>query len=155
MKLLKDAFFLLVGLFVLIGSFYLFLQQPAPAKYQVQSVSTLKINEHIINIEIAESDEARARGLSGRTTLESGHGLLFVFPTPGMYGFWMKDMNFPIDIIWISDDWRILGIEKSVSPESYPTAFYPKSPITYALELPAGEAEKLGIDTDSIVYLDR
>ena len=66
----------------------------------------------------------------------------------------MKDMNFPIDIIWIDESWRVIGVERDINPETFPKIFYPVRAIKYVLELPAGTAKEKGIDDGSIVYLD-
>ena len=95
-------------------------------------------------IEVARTPEAREQGLSGRLSVPPEYGLLFVFPTAGKYGFWMKDMRVSIDIIWLSDDGTIIGIEESVAPETYPDVFYPPAPVRYVLEVAAGEAKTHG-----------
>lgn len=59
------------------------------------------INGNIIQIEIADSNEERIRGLSNRTSLPDSSGMLFIFPDVNYHSIWMKEMNFPIDIIWI------------------------------------------------------
>src|SRR3989344_3214907 len=58
------------------------------------------INGHQLNLELATTPEARARGLSGRARLAPDAGLLFIFATPAQPGFWMKGMNFALAIIW-------------------------------------------------------
>jgi hypothetical protein len=71
--------------------------------------------------------------------------MLFVFDKEGYYGFWMKEMNFPIDIAWLDKDKKITLIEKNVLPETYPQIFNPKSKNLYVLETKAGFFEKFGI----------
>jgi uncharacterized membrane protein (UPF0127 family) len=92
--------------------------------------------------EVADTDEKRIAGLSGRTDIPHDYGLLFVFEEPGYYGFWMVDMQEAIDILWLSDDGTILGINASVAPETYPEVFYPPQPVRHVLETRAGEAER-------------
>ena len=106
---------------------------------------TVIIGNAEIIAEVAQSDEKRALGLSGRQSLEKGKGVLFVFPNDRMYGIWMKDMKFPIDIIWLDSAKQIIHIEKNVQPESYPETFRPGSPARYVLEIPAGTSEESGI----------
>lgn len=166
---MKDKLFLLIGLVVILGSIYLFLQKPANKHYQPNSQALeeiptpllpkqgeriLTINGETFIVEIARTDEERNLGLSGRETLPEGRGLFFIFNIPGKYGFWMKDMNFPIDIIWIDESWRVIGVERDINPETFPKIFYPVRAIKYVLELPAGTAKEKGIDDGSIVYLD-
>lgn len=119
------------------------------------SKNTLQIGGTTINIDIADTPAEREQGLSGRVSLPDDYGLLFVFDTPGDYGFWMKDMNFAIDIVWINAEKKIVGVENSVSPATYPNVFYPKEPVLYVLEVPAGFAKGHHIDIGSEVLLER
>ena len=67
--------------------------------------------------------------------------MLFVFDRDGNYGFWMKDMKFPIDIIFADAQKKIIMIYHNVQPDSYPKVFYPNAPARYVLETPAGFAD--------------
>lgn len=101
----------------------------------------LVINDVNINVEIAKTKQDRIKGLSGRLELERGNGLLFDFETSDHHGIWMKDMNFPIDIIWLDSLLQIVHIEHNVSPDTYPEEFKPNKKSKYVLELPAGFAK--------------
>lgn len=103
--------------------------------------------------EIADSQEERVQGLSGRREVPANYGLLFVFEELGSPGFWMKDMHVSIDIIWLSEDGTILGIEEAVSPRTYPKAFYPPMPVKLVLETRAYEARAQGWEVGSRVPL--
>jgi uncharacterized protein len=94
--------------------------------------------------EIADSQEERIRGLSGRADIPENYGMLFVFESPGRHGIWMKDMLVSIDIIWLSQDGTVLALIEHVSPATYPEVFYPPSPSHYVLETRAGEAARHG-----------
>lgn len=96
------------------------------------------------SIEVVDTDEARAQGLSGRTEVPERYGMLFVFPEAGRYGFWMKDMFVAIDIIWLAEDGTILAIDEAISPETYPRSFYPPQSVRFVLETKAGEARRSG-----------
>ncbi len=113
--------------------------------------SVVKITEQEIPVLIADTEPERRQGLSGQPTLAPGSGMLFVFDEPGQYPFWMKDMNFPIDIVWIDEQGLITEITPNVSPNTYPTLFTPKDPILFVLELPAGTVNKYGIKKDNVV----
>lgn len=155
MRSLKDAFFLIIGLFIITGSFCLFLQKPASPHYQSNlETPTLKIGEAAIFVEIADSPEERMLGLSGREYLAKDHGLFFIFEEPGQHGFWMKDMSFAIDIVWIDESWHIVSLDRGVGPETFPQIFYPSEAVKYVLELPAGEIDENRIDIGQIVYFD-
>ncbi|HYF13289.1 MAG TPA: DUF192 domain-containing protein [Candidatus Paceibacterota bacterium] len=111
----------------------------------IKPEGTLRISGTAITFEIADTDEERIRGLSGRPSLRTGHGLLFIFPEEGNHGIWMKDMKFPIDIIWADREGIIVTIARNVSPDTYPQSFYPSKPARYVLELPAGTVDERGI----------
>ena len=68
--------------------------------------------------------------------------MLFIFEKPGKYYFWMKDMNFPIDMIWIGEDMRVIYIKKNAQPESFPKTYGPDIDSKYVLEVVAGFSEK-------------
>jgi hypothetical protein len=137
---MKKIFFLIVGLAFFVGSGYLFLQKPAQIHTQ-----TLTVGDARIKVEVRDTEAGRELGLSGRNSLALDHGMLFVFDTPGPYGFWMKDMKFPIDIVWISEDLAVVGMVRWATPESYPEIFSPPSDIKYVLEVPAGYSTEHGI----------
>lgn len=149
MEVFKKGFFLSSGLALVIWSFYAFLNSSAPAHYQENSL--IYVGGVQIPVEVADDNEERSQGLSNREALNEGTGLLFVFDVPGSYGFWMREMRFPIDIIWINEDWQVVGVEKGVAPGTFPQTFNPPSPVKYVLELNSGEATKLGIDVGSVV----
>ncbi|MCX6751552.1 MAG: DUF192 domain-containing protein, partial [Candidatus Nomurabacteria bacterium] len=86
--------------------------------------------------------EAQEKGLSGRKSLNEDQGMLFVFYKSEIYPFWMKDMNFAIDIIWIDEDFRVVFIKKNASTQSYPETFTPNQNARYVLEGSAGFSEK-------------
>jgi uncharacterized membrane protein (UPF0127 family) len=81
--------------------------------------------------------------------LPEGTGMFFVMDTPKQYGFWMPDMHFAIDIIWMNEDMRVVDISHNVRPETYPKTFHPITPALYVLEVSAGYAEKMGIQKGS------
>lgn len=103
---------------------------------------SLNIKDLVIFVDVAEDNVARVKGLSGRKNLKDDQGMLFVFETLGIYKFWMKDMNFPLDIIWFDGNQKIVHIEKNVLPESYPKLFGPDEETKYVLEVVAGFSQK-------------
>lgn len=96
--------------------------------------------------EVRTTDAEHAKGLSGRLSVPENYGMLFVFAEKGKPGFWMKDMYVPIDMLWLADDGTIVGIEEAVSPDTYPTPFYPPEPVRFVLETRAWEAYRQGWD---------
>ena len=95
--------------------------------------------------DMAATPEAKSLGLSGREYLGSDEGMFFLFESPGLYSFWMKDMKFSIDIIWIDEGFTVADITRNASPESFPKSFYPSRLVQYVLEVPAGWAFRHGI----------
>lgn len=102
----------------------------------------LKIAGQTLEVKLATNPYEREQGLSGRISIKENEGMLFVFPTPGKYNFWMKEMNFPIDIIWLDRDFHIIYIKKNIPPSSYPESFGPEKDSMYVLEVLAGFSEK-------------
>jgi uncharacterized membrane protein (UPF0127 family) len=113
----------------------------------ISEAPAVLINGARFSIEIADTPEARAQGLSGRSSLAPNTGLLFIFDTPGRPGFWMKDMIFPIDIIWLSAQGTVAQVTENFTPNSYPEIIYPKQDVTRVLEVPAGSAATFQIKT--------
>lgn len=111
----------------------------------------LKIGGITLNIEVANTDAERVQGLSGRSGLSENGGMLFVFDNEGYYGFWMKDMNFPIDMAWLDKNKQIINIESNISPATYPQVFNPPAPSLYVLEVSAGFLSKNNIKIGDFV----
>ncbi|MEA3322616.1 MAG: DUF192 domain-containing protein, partial [Patescibacteria group bacterium] len=95
--------------------------------------------------------EQRQQGLSGQETLCEKCGMLFVFDTVDNYTFWMKDMNFDIDIIWMRDD-VVVDISDNVSHETPEKIVWTMELVDKVLELPAGSANKFGIIVGNSVH---
>ena len=122
----------------------------------INSVSTstysvLRTPTSSFRIQTARNTETRTQGLSGRELLDPDEGLLFIFPQPGSYGFWMKDMNFSIDIVWINSSKKVVGITENISPETFPDMFSPPQKIQFVLEVNAGAARNSGLATGTVV----
>lgn len=105
-----------------------------------------RVGESTITLERAETEYARQQGLSGREGLQTDTGMLFVFEEPGQYPFWMRDMRFSIDIVWLDEQFTVVHVENDVAPETYPELFAPTRDALYVLELPAGEAGMRNIE---------
>jgi uncharacterized membrane protein (UPF0127 family) len=102
----------------------------------------IHIEENEILVVVADTEIERQRGLSGTAPLESDQGMLFVFDEPGLHGFWMKEMQYSIDIIWFDTEKKIIHLESSVQPSSYPQIFVSETLAQYVLEVPAGFVSK-------------
>jgi uncharacterized membrane protein (UPF0127 family) len=107
----------------------------------INTVATSSAAMSNMHFDVVTDLKAQEIGLGGRIDIPADYGMLFVFPKDDNYGFWMKDMLVSIDIIWLSDNGTVIGIEDSVAPSTYPSVFYPPSPVRYVLETRAGEAK--------------
>ncbi len=102
-----------------------------------EPLNTIFINDQAIQVSIADTNEERRQGLSGVTKLGNDEGKLFIFDKADYYGIWMKDMLFPLDILWIDEDLKIIHIEENVRPETYPSSYNSPAPARFVLELNA------------------
>jgi uncharacterized protein len=113
--------------------------------YQQVNVS---LNGFPLVADISITGEQKTRGLSVKDTLNENEGMLFVFENEAEHIFWMKDMRFPIDIIWLDSNKTIIHIEHNVQPCSFgsfcPT-YKPDGNSLYVLETVAGFANKYAI----------
>lgn len=112
---------------------------------------TINVGSATARVEIAATPRARAKGLSGRTSLPDGEGMLFIFPTPRKPAFWMKDTFVPLDIAFVTPDGRIAEIQ-TMEPESL-QEHSPGEPAALALEMPAGWFEKNGVSAGDALGL--
>ena len=104
--------------------------------------NTIRIGSSDIYVELARTNAEQERGLGGRSTLGAYNGMLFIFNDPTIPGFWMKDMNFPIDIVWVREN-RIIGVIENADPqigaiESELKVYTPPSSVDSVIELHAG-----------------
>tara|TARA_B100001179_G_scaffold232730_1_gene226842 strand:+ start:5973 stop:6476 length:504 start_codon:yes stop_codon:yes gene_type:complete len=98
----------------------------------------IRVNGLPLKTQLAESFIERATGLSDHESLNQDEAMLFVFETDNQHSFWMKDMDFAIDIIWLNQNKEIIFIEDSVSPDTYPESFAPDTAARYVVEVAAG-----------------
>lgn len=110
-------------------------------------VSIVTPQKTTIRAELADTTEKRARGLMYRQSLAHDRGMLFIFPEPQQWTFWMKNTKIPLDIIWMDQQKRIVYIERNVpgcgrSDDGCPQ-YQPTYDALYVLEVAAGMAEAL------------
>jgi uncharacterized membrane protein (UPF0127 family) len=98
----------------------------------------MQIGEVSVLASVAESWTERIRGLSGTPYLPEDVVKLFIFDSSGYHSIWMKDMNYSIDIIWVSEDGEVVHIQSGASPESFPAMFVPETPAKYVIETVEG-----------------
>ena len=121
--------------------------------------NSMLVGDAEVEVKYANSKSERANGLSNVESLPENSGLLFIFEEPQTQpSFWMKDMNFPIDIIWISAD-KVVQIDYDVpppepnTPDNELTVYSPKQPVDYVLEVNGGFSSKNNIEVGNSVVL--
>ena len=141
------------------GGFYFFYAHDsanvnaALSDFPGYTASTVQIDGNTIHVAIADTPALQELGLGNRGGLPDGEGMLFVFDADKEYAFWMKDMQFSIDMVWISASKNIVYMAQDVSPATYPEDFVPTAPARYVLELPAGYAQARGFKVgDSAIF---
>jgi hypothetical protein len=118
------------------------------------TIGSVTVHGTEIRVEVADTVSTRTQGLSGRETLPENMGMLFVFDVSGVYGFWMKDMLFPIDIIWIDKNKTVVHIRKGVSPDTYPSSFSSMKKALYVLEIKAHLSDELNIREGDVIEIN-
>ena len=124
---------------------------------KVQSNSRLKVGNSVVKVEIRDDQVGRSLGLSGREGLGENEGMLFIFNSPAIYEFWMKDMNFPLDFVWIQDG-KVVDLSEHIpAPDKLtnepPMTVRPDSSVTQVLEVNSGWVEKNRIKVGDLVKM--
>jgi uncharacterized protein len=104
--------------------------------------SMVTIHNQDFSVLVADNNQRRFKGLSGRKDLGRHSGMLFIFDSPGIYAMVMRDMRFPLDFIWINDN-RVVDMAPNVPLEPGVSGadlqlYFPRQPSTYVLEAAAG-----------------
>jgi hypothetical protein len=156
--LVVTAFIVIVGIFMRKPSFLglsgLFTPQPSAPPEKTISIGTKKIS-----VQIADTAEKRAKGLSGVTSLKADSGMLFVFEAKGVTPFfWMKDMLISLDFVWVGNG-KVVKIDKNVpipapgTPDSGLKTYSAGQPIDYVLEVNAGFSDANGVKVGTAIDL--
>jgi hypothetical protein len=108
-------------------------------------------SEKVLQVEVMVEDEDRALGLMFRQSLPEDRGMLFLFDRLGFHGIWMKNCRFPIDIVWLDEEQRVVHVAQAVPPcEKDPCpAYEPLQRALYVLELGSGQAAREGVSLGS------
>jgi len=157
MKRKNFVAFLIIAVVFLAG---FFLISHSAKNLLPQDIKYVQIAGQEIKVELALTEAEQNKGLSGRSELRDGEGMLFVFAKPGKYSFWMKDMNFPIDMVWFTPSeggagevLKVVYIKKNADPKLYPETYGPETDAKYVLEVVAGFSDKNNLKVgDSVVF---
>jgi hypothetical protein len=98
----------------------------------------------VLQVEVMVKDEDRAMGLMFRPSLPEDRGMLFLFEESDFHGIWMKNCKFPIDILWLDADRKIVHVQEAAPPcTKEPCAVYtPLRKAVYVVELNSGQARR-------------
>jgi uncharacterized membrane protein (UPF0127 family) len=116
---------------------------------------TIKIDDIVIEVQVADTEPRRIRGLMFQDPLSFDKGMIFVFDESGVYSLWMLNMQFSLDMIWFDKDGTIVHIEKNIPPCKTPTeimscqSIVPSGEALYILEVTSGFIDKFNITRDS------
>lgn len=149
-KVMKTALVVLVAIVVIFAGALIFAGKNASEVTQVfLNEQEQNLKKAIVNVggshliaSVANTPLSRKQGLSNVHSIGPNEGKLFVFDEEGYHEFWMKDMNFNIDIIFINKQGTVVDIIENISPETFPKTFKPKYPAIKVLEVNAGWASQ-------------
>jgi len=104
-------------------------------------------DDSCFQVRVAETPQERQQGLQGKEELSETEGMLFVFPRDGKHVFWMKRVQFPLDIVWLDDHKRVVDVAQEVTPCTTAVCprFTPRVEARYVLEIAAGQVAATNI----------
>ena len=154
MKFLFETLILVV---VAVLSVYLYQNYWDDLQYALfgdRDVHTIYLGATALEVSVADEHSERVQGLSGVKELDNFEAKLFIFDNDGKHAIWMKDMLFPLDILWINKDLGIIHIEENVLPETYPNqVFAPPVDARFVLELNAYYVRSIGVELGERITL--
>ena len=99
----------------------------------------LSFGTEAVKMDALTTKQEQMKGYTNRTRPEDNHGFLYVLDKPSRYAYWMKNMLFTTDVVWLDGQLRVIDLKASVKPETYPDQiFEPIQPASYMLEFPDG-----------------
>ena len=138
--------------FIIIGAWHFYTNSVAANNPHGEVI----IGQHVFEVEFAETLASQEQGLSDRNTMAQNEGMLFTFPAPKLSTFWMKGMQFPLDVLWIEEG-VIVDISRNVPPPSQtggiPRTMSPSTPADMVLEINAGLADQLRINAGDTIKI--
>jgi hypothetical protein len=134
-----------------------------PSDSKLESVEfprgTIKVDGIPLEVQIADTEPRRVRGLMFQNQLPYDQGMIFVFDKAGVYSLWMLNMQFPLDMIWFDKDGNIIHIEKGIPPcktalETMACqSITPNGNALYILEVTSGFVDKFNITKNSTMSI--
>ncbi len=134
-----------------------------PSESKLESVEfprgTIMVDDIPLEVQIADTEPRRVRGLMFQDELPYDQGMIFVFDTPGLYSLWMLNMQFSLDMIWFDQDGKTVHIEQNVPPCKTPLeittcqSVVPDGQAVYVLEVTSGFVKQNNITKDSLLNI--
>ncbi len=128
---------------------FLFFNYGSFLKTKSGDIQYVKISGQKIKVELANSPQSQEKGLSGKEKLKDNEGMLFVFDYPEKYSFWMKDMKFDLDIIWIGEDMKVVYIKRNAPADDIFDTYTPddnSQDAKYVLEVLSGFSDRHNLE---------
>ncbi len=145
---MKKQALIFIAVLLIIG-FTILSNQNLTDSNQEKEISQLCFQETCFQVQLAQTTEERKQGLSNQEHLPENQGMLFIFQQSGNYGFWMKDMKIPLDIIWLDQNLEVIEIITAQPCKETCTTHSPTQKAKYVLEINAGLATKYNIEIKS------
>jgi hypothetical protein len=134
-----------------------------PSESKLESVEfprgTIMVDDIPLEVQIADTDPRRVRGLMFQDQLPYDQGMIFVFNEPGLYSLWMLNMQFSLDMMWFDQDGKVVHIEKDIPPcktvveISACQSIVPSNEAIYVLEVTSGFVDQNNITKDSVLRI--
>lgn len=153
--MLKNIQIIILSIVMICGVFvFTYLNQKSETSNNFDHY-TLSLNGVNIKHILANTAETRVKGLSGMESLPKDTVMFFIFDVPDKYGIWMKDMKFPVDIIWLDHEGRVITLESNVSPDTFPKVFFPLENSLYTIEANSGFIDKNQLEVGSFFSITK
>ena len=130
---------------------------PEPMATPLPDAPLARVGGAVFQLDLAQTPAERTQGLSGRLAMDADRGMLFVFEENAARSFWMPNMHFPLDMVWIRSDCTVAGVTADVPNPPLDTPrdqleLYPSAGLVrFVLELNAGQAARHGIAAGGLV----
>lgn len=118
-----------------------------------QQVTVMHVGSKTYQLIVSDTNAERTKGLGYRSTLPSNEGMLFIFNSSAKLCFWMKGMQFPLDMVWLNSNKQIVYLKSQISPKTYPEIFCSSESAQYVIELNAGQAQAADLrDSETLSF---
>lgn len=124
----------------------LFINQAVFCEISSPQKIPVTLKNYTFTAELATDSISRAQGLSNHVALNKHQAMLFIYPEPGIYNYWMPNMNYPLDILWFDQNKKLIYIKENLPPcksRADCPIYGPATASQYVLEIPANLSKEL------------